>query len=419
MRLRMSIRALSRRLALSIPRVRRFYEYTRGLQAELAHAVAAKTAAKDAEDASRQEAAAAAEAYRQKLEAYKQQLEQCELKVYVLNSDYQRAVVAADSARLALANANKELEECRSTLASANRRLKQDADSEPAAAIASSRGPQYEELLGRLSAISNEVAELRRVSRAQHPRSAMDAVARRRYLDLLESALTGTLYEDPPFSPWSKGYDPEARMKGRDWPSTAKTMIGTARMRNIRVLMESVIEGDVKGDFLEAGVWRGGACIYMRGILAAYGVADRKVWAADSFAGLPPPSPEVYPADVDDPHHTFEELIVSLDEVKANFAKFELLDSQVVFLPGWFKDTLASAPIDKLAILRLDGDMYQSTIETMEALYRKVSPGGYVIVDDYVLKACREAIHDFRAKHGVHEPMHDVDGAAVFWRKEA
>jgi O-methyltransferase len=242
---------------------------------------------------------------------------------------------------------------------------------------------------------------------------------RNRYLDLLENALTGRLHHDPPISPWSNGYDDEVRKIGRDWPSLAQTMIGSVRMRNIRTLVERVIADDIPGDLLEAGVWRGGACIYMRGILHAHNVTDRKVWVCDSFAGLPQPDPDRYPADARDRHHTVAELAVSLDTVKENFARYDLLDGQVEFLPGWFGNTLPTAPIAQLAILRLDGDMYQSTIETLEALYHRVSAGGYVIIDDYILDGCRKAIHDFRGRTGIGEPIEDIDGAGVYWRRSA
>jgi O-methyltransferase len=190
-------------------------------------------------------------------------------------------------------------------------------------------------------------------------------------------------------------------------------------LRNIRMLTASIVEKAIEGDFLEAGVWRGGACIYMRGLLAAYGINDRKVFAADSFAGLPPPQSELYPADVGDQHYLQPELAASLDEVKANFARFGLLDDQVVFLPGWFKDTLPTAPVKRLALLRLDGDMYGSTIETLTSLYPKVSAGGYVIIDDYILGPCRKAVEDFRRDYGCSESLRDIDGAGVFWQKQA
>jgi hypothetical protein len=75
------------------------------------------------------------------------------------------------------------------------------------------------------------------------------------------------------------------------------------------------------------------------------------------------------------------------------------------------------APIEKLAILRMDGDMYESTMDALNSLYHKVAPGGFVIVDDYILPACRKAVDDFRRDHAIEAPMEDVDGAAVFWEK--
>ncbi len=275
----------------------------------------------------------------------------------------------------------------------------------------------YSRLLGATSLISADLKGLRQSLRARGADEAVrDVELRQRYLDLLESALTGRLYGDSSISPWA-GYDPEVRQIGRDWPSLAQTMIGTVRMRNIRTLAEQILEDGIAGDFLEAGVWRGGACIYMRGILEAYADSGRTVFAADSFAGLPKPDQDLYPADAHDLHHTVKELAIPLEEVKKNFAHYSLLDNQVVFLEGWFKDTLPSVPVEKLALLRLDGDMYSSTTETLEALYWKVSPGGFVIIDDYILPACRSAVEDFRARMRITDIIQDIDGAGVYWRK--
>lgn len=238
------------------------------------------------------------------------------------------------------------------------------------------------------------------------------------YLDLIEGSLIGALHEDPAGDPWSGGkFDPLRRNIGRDWPKTALSMIGKSRMRNIRHLLSTVIAEKIPGDVIEAGVWRGGACIYMKAILAAYGIADRRVWVADSFRGLPQPDAANYPADAGDVHHTYDELAISVDDVKRNFARYGLLDDQVCFLEGWFKDTMPRAPIDKLALLRLDGDMYESTMQVLEALYGKVSTGGFVIVDDYILGPCKQAVDDYRAKHGITEALQTVDGAAVYWQK--
>lgn len=209
-----------------------------------------------------------------------------------------------------------------------------------------------------------------------------------------------------------------AREQGRDWPLLAHTMIGLKRMNNLQFCVEDVIRNQVPGDLIETGVWRGGACIFMRGILKAYGVSDRKVWVADSFAGLPEPDPEKYPADAGDIHHTMTPLAVSLDQVKSHFAKYDLLDEHVCFLKGWFKDTLPTAPVERLAVARLDGDMYESTMDALVALYPKLSVGGYLIVDDYgCVPGCKKAVEDYRKKHGICDVIQPIDGFGVFWQR--
>ena len=242
------------------------------------------------------------------------------------------------------------------------------------------------------------------------------AELRRLYLDMLQRTIINTVYEDPAQT-FGTTYQPEVREIGSDWPSVAHSMIGNRRMSNLRRACEDVIAERIPGDFIETGVWRGGACILMRAVLKAWNITDRCVWVADSFEGLPPPTPDKYPADRGDNSFEYRELAVSIEQVRENFAKYELLDAQVRFLKGWFKDTLPSAPIERLAILRLDGDLYESTMDALNALYHKVSPGGFIIVDDFILPKCRAAIADFRWARGISEDIIDIDGAGVYWRK--
>ena len=275
-------------------------------------------------------------------------------------------------------------------------------------------------------------------------------LARELYLDLLKRTLTGAVAEDndsilggvrtsgsPVFYKraadavgrlvsrfgfevaYKKPYDPKLRAIGRDWPARADSMIGLARMENIQHCVETVLRDEVPGDLIETGVWRGGATIFMRGILKAYGDTSRNVWAADSFQGLPPPDPARFPADAGDTFHEQGGLAVGVEQVKHNFERYGLLDDQVKFLVGWFKDTLPSAPIEQLAVMRLDGDLYESTWQAIEALYPKLSPGGFCIVDDYgtLVDQCQRAIHDYREAHGITEEIVDVDGWGAYWRK--
>lgn len=210
----------------------------------------------------------------------------------------------------------------------------------------------------------------------------------------------------------------EDREEGRIWPGYAHTMIGLRRLDNLQYCIEKVLRERVQGDLIETGVWRGGACIFMRACLAAYGVRDRKVYVADSFEGLPKPNAEKFPADKGDTHHIHEYLAVSQEEVADNFRNFGLLDEQVVFLKGWFEDTLPSAPIDRLAVLRLDGDMYSSTIVALKNLYPKLSTGGFCIIDDYALAGCKRAVDDFRAENGIAAELKVIDRSGRYWRKE-
>lgn len=212
--------------------------------------------------------------------------------------------------------------------------------------------------------------------------------------------------------------DLEVRAIGLDWPPTAESMIGLERMDNLQFCIEDVLANDVPGDLVETGVWRGGASIFMRAVLAAHGVRDRTVWLADSFEGLPPPDPDQYPDDAGSELHEDDPLRVTIEEVENNFRKYGLLDGQVRFLKGWFKDTLPSAPIEQIAVLRLDGDMYESTIQALDALYPKLAVGGHVIVDDYgAIAGCRLAVTDFRERHGIDDEIVVIDWAGVCWRR--
>ena len=212
-------------------------------------------------------------------------------------------------------------------------------------------------------------------------------------------------------------YDEQERDTGMIWPMQADTMIGLRRLDNIQFCVENVLKEDVQGDLIETGVWRGGACIFMRAILAAYQIKDRKVFVADSFEGLPKPDVKKYPQDKGDKHHSVDFLSVSEEKVKYNFKRYDLLDEQVVFLKGWFKNTLPNAPIEKLSVMRIDGDMYQSTIEALTCLYPKLSVGGYCIVDDYALEGCKQAVNDFLADNKISSPLYEIDWTGVYWKK--
>ena len=249
--------------------------------------------------------------------------------------------------------------------------------------------------------------------------------ARDLYLDLLKKSLTNTLFEPEPDANEPDMYRFAANLIEHYVHGDAISMLPLARFNNLQTRILDVLERGVPGDLIETGVWRGGATIFMRGVLRACGVTDRTVWVADSFEGLPEPDPERFPVEARvhrGPVMTkaLKHLAVELDEVVRNFRAYGLLDRQVRFLKGWFRDTLPSAPIRALAVLRLDGDYYESTRDALVHLYDRVSPGGYVIVDDYGEDAwtyCRQAVDEFRRERGIGEAMVAVDSRCYYWRK--
>jgi len=282
--------------------------------------------------------------------------------------------------------------------------------------------------------------------------SELDNHFKQLYLDLLKQSLTASLYEesgwqimasasDPSQRSWRKPLhliwqvvrdwvarllytrkvllveerplDMGLREEGRDWPYFGYTMAGHRRLENVQQCVEDVLQRAVPGDLIETGVWRGGMTIFMRALLKAHSITDRTVWVADSFQGLPAPS---VPQDQGDLSQA-SFLKISQERVQENFKKFDLLDEQVQFIPGWFSDTLPTAPPQQLAILRIDCDLYSSTMDVLTNLYDRVSPGGYVIVDDYYSwPECRQAVTEFLAERQLNVEIIQIDWTGAYWQ---
>jgi O-methyltransferase len=245
-----------------------------------------------------------------------------------------------------------------------------------------------------------------------------------RYLDLIELSVANAIYGESQLETsvgaiLQRLRHPYLTRRGAvSWPARAQTMIGLARLRHLRQLVETTLLENVPGDYIETGVWRGGACILMRAVLAAHDVRDRRVFCADSFRGLPKPDLARFPVDKRDRLYAFRELAVSEQEVRQNFALYDLLDDQVVFVRGYFRDTLANVSSDRFALLRLDGDMYESTMIALTSLYDKVAGRGFVIVDDYGgLKGCRQAVHDFLDSRNLSPKIVPLDVSCAWWQK--
>lgn len=206
------------------------------------------------------------------------------------------------------------------------------------------------------------------------------------------------------------------------WFGKALTMCTRKRLDNVQFCLEDCLCKDIPGDLIECGVWRGGVTILMRAILAAHQVTNRKVWVADSFQGLPVPDNaldrKMYQMEA---VREAEQFSVPMEMVKASFARYGLLDEQVQFLPGWFEETLPNSPIQTLSVLRIDGDFYNSTLQTLTHLYPKLSVGGYVIIDDWGLdQICGEkaAVLEYRRQHTITAEIIEIDYHSAYWQKQ-
>lgn len=255
------------------------------------------------------------------------------------------------------------------------------------------------------------------------------------YLDDLRDSLTckkGGSYIDRIHILDSKEWRIEPRLATDDeidnhriLPRDALTMIGTKGLDNIHYCIKQCIKNKVPGGFMETGVWRGGACIFAAGCFKFYN-EKRPVYVCDSFEGLPLPSHEK-----DAGHEYYNEatyLKISQETVRKSFEKYNLLSDDVFFIEGYFEHTMSELAKEdfQLAVLRLDGDMYTSTLSVLENMYDKVSPGGYIIVDDFCLELCRQAVYEFRDKRKITDPILSAttwqsNGVSypsiVFWKK--
>lgn len=179
------------------------------------------------------------------------------------------------------------------------------------------------------------------------------------------------------------------------------TLVTKERFQTIDNLSKIIKQESIDGDVVECGVWRGGMSIYM-----AYAFRDKDVWVCDSFQGF-----ETLDQCKYDPRkinlierHKDGIWIAGLEEVKNNFKAMNLDESNGIhFLPGWVNITtdISTCPIQKIALLRIDVDAYSATLVTLENLYDKVVPGGFIIFDDSGLYETIEAIKEFEKKRNL------------------
>lgn len=258
--------------------------------------------------------------------------------------------------------------------------------------------------------------------------TAANANLVKNYLQTLKISLTGELLKTDSLVPGTgtvdqlekRPFDAHIRRQGLDWPSFGLTMIGRMRLENIERLILDMIDAKVPGDFVECGVWRGGSSLFARAVLKALNVHDRKVHLVDSFEGLPKAS---QPKDRD-VWSKMDFLKVSLEQVQEPFRQLGLLDNGVAFHKGFFHQSLPQlrklllSNNKRIAVLRMDGDMFESTMDILYNLYDLVSVGGCIIIDDFAIREAKEAVESFLQYHGLIVDYNTIDESSSYFCKE-
>lgn len=239
---------------------------------------------------------------------------------------------------------------------------------------------------------------------------------RQAYVELVKRSITNFLYlgGEADFAGFRcvDHYDLERWQWKVDPLSKPATLLRKGQLDLIEQAVVSLEQRKVPGDYLEAGIWRGGAVILLRALLDAYAIPGRRVFAADSFEGIP-----VNTRALNDPVDAWQDRwVASLDEVRGNIARFGLLDERIVFVPGYFETSLPPLAGESFALIRLDSDSYDSVETSLQLLYPRVVKGGIVIIDDWHLPGCRMAVLDYCARHNIRDAIQEYD-ANAFWTK--
>jgi len=189
----------------------------------------------------------------------------------------------------------------------------------------------------------------------------------------------------------------KARSKGDQVATTCKervlavmpySLIGSPGLEHTHDLAQNLVQRKIEGSFVECGVAQGG-CAALISMVAANEGLDRNCWFFDSFEGLPDPTNQDFSEGQTGQHirplprgsclGTYEQVSQLL------FSHFGLSKEHITLAKGWFEDTLPveAKRVGQIALLRIDGDWYESTKCCLETLYDQVSDGGYLIIDDY------------------------------------
>jgi len=255
---------------------------------------------------------------------------------------------------------------------------------------------------------SGEMHKIEKVDQ-QRPTSRIVRDTQLKYLDLVRSAITGDLMRAPSVSGNCTHCYSDMDSNG---------------LQNLQECIIATVNAEVPGDFVEAGVWRGGAAILMNTISRLLASSSRRTYACDSFSGMPL-AVDSHDGDQRQQAPYFKE---NLGQVQDNFARFKSLDDSVHFVSGFFNETLPDLSKQMLsegrsiAILHGDAAMFASYTHILYNLYPLLSIGGFFICDDCSeLSAAQLAVDEFRTVNGITEEIYHVSSTkssgGTYWRK--
>jgi len=186
------------------------------------------------------------------------------------------------------------------------------------------------------------------------------------------------------------------------------TLLSYKRMQKLFCLANEA--ASIDGDIVECGCYNGGS-----GAILAL-ASQKKTWLFDSFEGLPPPTKE-------DGEWTMHQYYVgwdkgSIEKVSVAFSLLGVPRNQYVCVKGWFQETLPNASVEKIALLHVDADWYDSVRLVLSRFYQNVQPGGFVVIDDYGhWEGCRKAVDEFLASVDENIRLIRIDEDGVYFQK--
>ncbi len=180
------------------------------------------------------------------------------------------------------------------------------------------------------------------------------------------------------------------------------TQTSRERITTLADAVGYIVRGNVPGDLVECGVWRGGSSMAIAMTLLDLGSSHRGLWLYDTFTRMPPAGEwdRDHLGEVMSREHPWPS--ASVEEVRAAVASTGYPHDNVRYVPGMVEQTIPEAAPDRIALLRLDTDWYSSTRHELEHLYPRLEPGGVLIIDDYGhFAGARKAVDEYFAQEPV------------------